>query len=253
MLSGVGPKKHLASVGIKSIQNLPVGLNLMDHIAFGGLIFKVNQPVSIVRNDLLHLEHPYIKDFSLNQTGPMTISGCEALAFVDTEEKDYPALELLFISGSLLSDPIFKSSYSISDQLWNKSFRKNLYMHSYSMYPILLRPKSRGRLFLRDKSIYSKPRILANYLENPEDVRTLIKGIKIAIKISKSKSMGLFGSQMYDVPLAGCEKHVFNSDAYWECALRTLTFTLYHYTGTCKMGPKNDSTAVVNSKLQVRS
>jgi choline dehydrogenase-like flavoprotein len=43
MLSGVGPEDHLKSLGIPVIQNLPVGDNLQDHIALGGMMFTVDQ------------------------------------------------------------------------------------------------------------------------------------------------------------------------------------------------------------------
>jgi len=43
MLSGVGPEDHLKSLGIPVIQNLPVGDNLQDHIALGGMVFTVDQ------------------------------------------------------------------------------------------------------------------------------------------------------------------------------------------------------------------
>jgi len=51
--------------------------------------------------------------------------------------------------------------------------------------------------------------------------------------------------------LLGCERHQFDSDPYWECALRTISSTLHHQVGTCKMGPLDDPEAVVNNKLRV--
>ena len=40
------------------------------------------------------------------------------------------------------------------------------------------------------------------------------------------------------------------SDEYIECFLRHWSHTVYHPAGTCKMGPSNDSLAVVDAELK---
>lgn len=55
MLSGVGPKSHLKSLGIPVVANLPVGLNLQDHIYPGGIHFKINQRVTLVQRRVVNL------------------------------------------------------------------------------------------------------------------------------------------------------------------------------------------------------
>jgi len=45
MLSGIGPEKHLAEMGIPIISDLNVGKNLQDHIGLGGLMFLINKEV----------------------------------------------------------------------------------------------------------------------------------------------------------------------------------------------------------------
>lgn len=254
MLSGIGPERHLRSIGISPVQNLPVGENLMDHIAFGGMVFTINQTVSLVSKELLNVLNPFNPSlrYAVDQTGPMTIpGGCESVAFIDLEGKDFPEVELLFVSGSIFSDPILKKNLGLSEQFWNSNYRHKSNMHSWTIFPMLMRPKSRGRLLLRDKYISSKPKLVANYMDHPEDVRVLIEGIRLAIKVGNTEAMKRYGSKLYCKPLAGCENHIFDSDDYWECALRHFTFTIYHYSGTCKMGPQSDPGAVVNPRLQV--
>lgn len=54
MLSGIGPADHLQSLGIPVIADLPVGNNLQDHIALGGMMFTVDKvnisPIQHVNN-----------------------------------------------------------------------------------------------------------------------------------------------------------------------------------------------------------
>ncbi|KAL0130216.1 hypothetical protein PUN28_002064 [Cardiocondyla obscurior] len=63
--------------------------------------------------------------------------------------------------------------------------------------------------------------------------------------------MQTLGSRLLNDTLPGCESYEYDSYAYWECLIRTVSVTIYHYSGTCKMGPKGDPTAVVDSKLKV--
>ncbi|KAK7041541.1 hypothetical protein SK128_019002, partial [Halocaridina rubra] len=60
-----------------------------------------------------------------------------------------------------------------------------------------------------------------------------------------------FGVKLFDHVLPGCEKYEINTDLYWECYIRHLTLTIYHYSGTAKMGPSWDPEAVVDSQLRV--
>ncbi|RXG61116.1 Versicolorin B synthase, partial [Armadillidium vulgare] len=51
MLSGIGPKDHLNRIifNIPVLKDLPVGHNLQDHIAVGGIIFRIEKEVSMIQ------------------------------------------------------------------------------------------------------------------------------------------------------------------------------------------------------------
>ncbi|XP_014217224.2 glucose dehydrogenase [FAD, quinone]-like [Copidosoma floridanum] len=257
MLSGIGPKKHLEKYSINVLQNLPVGRNLMDHVVYGGLLFTVNKPVGIVISDLLDPKNPAVTDYLYNRTGPIsTVGSTESLGFVNVDnfddETDSPNIEVLFASGTFVSDAFTHEVFGINGKYWTDFFADKLYRHGYTIWPILLKPKSRGKILLRSADPNDKPRIIASYFSDPDDVRTLIKGIRLAIKLSQTRAMQQYGSQLNDRVVPGCEKYEPDSDAYWECALRTYTLTLWHHSGTCKMGHDDDKSSVVNTRLQVK-
>ncbi|OTF69399.1 hypothetical protein BLA29_013073, partial [Euroglyphus maynei] len=49
MLSGIGPRDHLESLGIPMIADLPVGKNLQDHIYPGGIHFTIDKKYSMIQ------------------------------------------------------------------------------------------------------------------------------------------------------------------------------------------------------------
>lgn len=79
----------------------------------------------------------------------------------------------------------------------------------------------------------------------------MVEGMKIALKVGLSSEFrSKFNSRLLTrEPLPGCGGYKFLSDPYLECVARTLTWTIYHPVGTCKMA--EDSTGVVDSKLRV--
>lgn len=50
---------------------------------------------------------------------------------------------------------------------------------AFSLVPILMRPKSRGRISLKSKNPFQWPKMEGNYFEHPDDLRTLVAGAKL--------------------------------------------------------------------------
>lgn len=124
---------------------------------------------------------------------------------------------------------------------------------SFSIDPVMLRPKSRGYLKLRSRNPYDHPLIDPRYLSHPHDVATVVDGMKLAIDIGLSSAFRKrFNARLFSMPLPGCEHLKFLSDTYLECVARSLTWTIYHPVGTCKMGfGPHDPTGVVDPQLRV--
>ncbi|XP_053617642.1 glucose dehydrogenase [FAD, quinone]-like isoform X2 [Plodia interpunctella] len=255
MISGIGPRDHLTENNITTIVDLPVGYNLQDHWALGGLTFVINTTDSI-RSERVATFDNIIEYFS-HHTGPLSApSGTEAIAFFDTKNPDdddgYPDLELLFVGGSLVSQPTYKEAFSIDNRVYDKVYGPIQNSDTWMVFPMLLLPQSRGRIMLRDKNPYQKPIIHANYFsDGGHDQKVILHGIRKAIELSKTKAFQKYNSRLHDIPLPNCARYKFNSDDYWYCAMRTITNTIYHHCCTNKMGPRDDPEAVVDSRLRV--
>lgn len=256
MLSGIGPKDHLRSKGVKVLRDLPVGRNLMDHVALGGLTFIVNDTSSIKTERILddpNTLHSYLK----YHTGPIGIpGGTEALAFFDLDRPNdpngHPDLELLFINGAVSSDETLRKSFGVSDKVYDRVFRKTERLNPYMIFPMIMRPKSKGWIELKDSNPFRYPAIHPNYFADERDLDVIVAGVRISQRLARTDAMKRIDARLWEVPIPGCEKFRFDSDDYWKCAARHLTFTIYHLSGTCKMGPIGDPTAVVDPRLRVQ-
>ncbi|XP_011164993.1 glucose dehydrogenase [FAD, quinone] [Solenopsis invicta] len=255
MLSGIGPTKHLTELGIDVVQDAPVGENLMDHVAFFGLTWAINASISLLMSEQLNPINPYVTDFLLKRKGPFTIpSGIEAIGFINTKQPEkhncLPDIEMLFASSTFKENYIFPDILNLKDSV-RKKWSKYVGTYGWSNAPILLKPKSRGRITLLANDINVKPEIVLNYFDHPDDIRTMIAGIRSAIRFSQTKTMQALDSQMLKINYTECDNYEYDSDAYWECQIRLIDSTIYHYAGTCKMGARGDPTAVVDPKLKV--
>jgi choline dehydrogenase-like flavoprotein len=256
MLSGIGPKYHLHSLNIPVIKNLMVGYNLQDHIVNGGITFLINKNVSLLSSRLFRDGFDTLGEYTDFHMGPLTVpGGIEAIAFVNTrlntELNDYPDIELLLLGGSIASDPTLTANFGVKEDLYQKVFKPIEHMDAFTIFPLLLRPKSRGRILLKSKNPFKSPIIYHNYLTEKEDINVLVEGTKAAIELVKSKAFQEHGTKLHDIPLPACTHLTFGSDKYWKCTTRQLTLTIYHQCCTAKMGPPDDIEAVVDPELRV--
>lgn len=75
--------------------------------------------------------------------------------------------------------------------------------------------------------------------------------MQIGASIAETKAMRKIGAYLVDVPVEQCREHKFGSDEYWTCVAIHYTTTIFHASGTCKMGTKYDDMAVVDPRLRV--
>ncbi|XP_025417939.1 glucose dehydrogenase [FAD, quinone]-like, partial [Sipha flava] len=188
--------------------------------------------------------------------GPLTSSGVEGLAFVNTKYADpsgeFPDIQFHFAPSSVNSDgDQIRKITGLRDAVYNTVYKPLVNAETWTLLPLLLRPKSTGWVRLKSRNPLVYPIIEPNYFAHREDVQVLVEGIRIAFNVSNTAAFRKHNSRPLLTPMPGCKKFELFSDEYWECALRHFTFTIYHPAGTCKMGPGTDPDAVVDHRLRV--
>ncbi|XP_066922527.1 glucose dehydrogenase [FAD, quinone]-like [Clytia hemisphaerica] len=249
MLSGVGPKEELEKHGILIIKELQVGYNLQDHVNYIDYLF-FNDSVSFRYED--YLSYDALQKLLNERKGYLTQTlpiGTFIPLTKESEEKDWPEIQMHYITGLIANFYDFNPFFNIADEYW--AYMKSQMSDKVGMTLMycLLRPRSRGRIKLRSVNAEDHPLIIPNYFDHPEDLREFVEGMKFTKKLAAA--MKHLNASTYRGKEPGCEQHELDSDDYLRCIVRRGATTVYHPVGTCKMGPHTDDQAVVDSTLKV--
>jgi choline dehydrogenase-like flavoprotein len=100
---------------------------------------------------------------------------------------------------------------------------------------------------------FDPPVIDPNYLSHKDDVATLTAGIRLLQRIAESKTFSIVEPQRHgdNAPMTKRNPHPKDTDAYYEFLIRHAAITIYHPVGTCRMGPPDAATSVVDPQLRV--
>lgn len=254
--SGIGPRRDLESVGVPVVHALEgVGRNLQDHIAIGGLGWTIDKPVGIKTNRLINANTAL--RYVLTENGPLTSSiGLEAVGFLNTKyanaSDDWPDMNFLLTSASIFADQQAKIAHGLKKEFFDYCFGDLVNRDTFSILPMILRPKSRGFIKLHSRNPLRYPLLYHNYLTHPDDVNVMREGVKLAIAYAQTESLkSQFGARFHHRQVPNCQHLPMFTDEYWECFIRQYTMTIYHMSGTAKMGPASDPEAVVDPQLRV--
>lgn len=227
MLSGIGPGDHLSALGIPVLKDLQgVGRNLQDHLDCT-IQYRCTRPVSLYKWMPPLRQLQVFLEWRLLGRGVGANIPVAVGAFVKSMPGlDMPDLQLHFMSA--LAGP--------------HGFEKTR-EHGFQCHVCQLRPRSRGEISLASPNPLAAPKILANYLSDPEDLAALRRGVDITRSILNQPAFAeLRGEEVWP------GRHVVSDEAL-DAAIRETAETIYHPVGTCKMGP--DGMAVVDEKLRV--
>jgi choline dehydrogenase-like flavoprotein len=227
MLSGVGDQDRLTRQGIVGVAHSPeVGANLLDHLV-------VPLGFDVPYDSLFGAQKPLeLVNYLVRRRGMLTSNLGEAYGFVKSRpDLELPDLELIFAPAPYFDEGIGDPHIG----------------HAVVMGPVLLKPQSRGTITLRTADPHDKPLIDPHYLTDPAgaDREALMAGLRMVADIARAPALrGTIGRIARPLDATTLD------DETLARALQSLSHTLYHPVGTCRMG--SDDASVVDPELRVR-
>jgi choline dehydrogenase len=106
----------------------------------------------------------------------------------------------------------------------------------------LLKPRSRGRVWLRSADPLARPRIDLGYFTDPDDLPRLAHGLHRAWDVVRRPELAPVSSGIHRVPDGPDDVERFVRERVW---------TYHHAVGTCAMGPSPEAGAVVDARGRV--
>ena len=230
-LSGIGPADLLREHGIPVVHELPgVGENLQDHLQIR-LTFEATIPTT---NDQLNSFYGRCKlgmEWLLKRSGPLAVGINQGGCFMKAlpEEADSPDIQ--FHVATLSADMAGGEVHDFS---------------GFTLSVCQLRPESRGQVRIKSADPLQAPSIQPNYLDTDLDRRTVVAAVKAARSIAESEAMRPYVKREIK---PGSEAGN-DTDILEYC--RNYGATIFHPSGTCKMGTDDDNMAVLDERLRVR-
>ena len=228
MLSGIGPEAELTRHGIKVMVASPdVGRNLQDHPqVLVGARCRTNMGYAKDAKGLGMIAAGV--RYYLTRQGPGATNGIESVSYYNPDDPN--------------GEPTVQSFHSavIADEERGspKSYA------GLTINSVVLQPRSRGQVTLKDADPRSAPVFDPNYLIDPEDMRVMVAGVRYCREVLKAPALR---DIMEPEMLPGLD--IQSDEDLAAYAGRNLT-SMWHPVGTCRMGA--DETAVVDAALRVR-
>lgn len=231
LLSGIGPKDHLDSVGIECIKELPVGDNFHDH-----LHMSVNATIT-TENSLLGEDQglrgiKHALQWFTTRSGLMTSNILEAGGFIDTCGQGRPDVQFHFLP--------------VLDNFDNTPGEKAAAAeHGLTIKVGHVQPKARGTLRLASKNPQDFPLIDPNYLGHQDDVDANIRAVQAGLRLLQQPALKKIVKEVTE-PANTLPDDVAAIDRW----MRQNIKTVYHPAGSCRMG-ESEENSVTNQQLQV--
>jgi choline dehydrogenase len=229
MLSGIGPARHLESLGIRVEADLAgVGANYHDHPAV---------PIALEMRDTTSYGLSWrtlpraawnITEYALARRGPLASNVFESTAFIRSRAGlDRPDIQIAFQPARRNPNP-FPLPLG----------------HGFAMSVVNLYPRSRGEVRLASSDPRIAPRVNPNILADSEDSAPLLRGLDLVRRLCDTPAFAPYKATEVRPGRSA------RSEAELKSYLREAAATVHHPVGSCRMGI--DATAVVDPNLKVR-
>lgn len=230
MVSGLGDPDDLMPHGIEVRHVLKgVAKNLQDHLQ-ARPVYKVSVPTINTETSNLFKQALIGLEYVLTRKGAMTMAASLGTGFLKTRP-DLETPDIQFHIQPFSADKPADGPHPFS---------------AFTASVLQLRPESTGHLELASGNMRDPIKIHPNFLSTKTDCDTLVEGIRIARKIARATPLSnIITVEHSPGPVIADDDY----DGLLNWARDTAT-TIYHPTGTCKMG-QNDNMAVVDARLRV--
>lgn len=190
---------------------------------------ETHEPLSILGHDKGVKAAGHMLRYMLSRRGLLSSNVVESGGFVDTAGTGQPDVQ-----------------FHVLPVLIGYIDREPEPGHGLSINPCYLRPRSRGSVRLRSADPNDKAQFTPNLLSDPEDLETLVRGVEVSIKILEAPTLAKLVKRRV-LPRPGIEE---DAEALRHF-IRQTAKTVFHPSGTAKMGPADDRSAVVSPELKV--
>lgn len=102
-------------------------------------------------------------------------------AFPVVAASNYPDIEIVMGGGALSGDlsGTLRNMVGIPNEFFETVYRGVIGHHAFGLVPIVMKPKSRGRISLKSTNPFQWPRMVANYFDVADDLDALVEGAKM--------------------------------------------------------------------------
>ncbi|ODM21365.1 hypothetical protein SI65_02208 [Aspergillus cristatus] len=252
MVSGVGPADTLQAHGIDVISNLPgVGQNLRDHVFFGPTYQVALETFTKLAADPLFMTEQLTK-YITTRTGMLTNPVTDYLAFeklpealrsnfsAKTKEEldwfpdDWPELEYISAAAYVgdFSNPFTEQPKGGPQYA--------------TILASILATTSSGNVTIKSADTKDLPEINLNWLSTETDQQLAVAAYKRIRAAFHSEAMApiVVGDEYFPGMEHATDEQILD-------VIRNTVMTIYHAACTCKMGLREDSMAVLDSKARV--